>query len=121
MQTVFHHVLPLAMTLYTLFAIYTINMLFGYFFEARSRSHMDSLFGQYVLSPDVFRILGDHIRANVRERGEFQLTTALEQMRHEAGFRAYVVQGRRFDTGLPGAYLETLNAFYGKGERSREG
>jgi adenylate cyclase len=46
------HVLPLAMTLYTLFAIYTINMLFGYFFEARSRSHMDSLFGQYV-PPDL--------------------------------------------------------------------
>ncbi len=48
------HVLPLAMTLYSLFAIYTINMLFGYFFEARSRSHMDSLFGQYV-PPDLVR------------------------------------------------------------------
>jgi len=48
------HVLPLAMTLYTLFAIYTINMLFGYFFETRSRSHMDSLFGQYV-PPDLVR------------------------------------------------------------------
>ena len=48
------HVLPLAMTLYTLFAIYTINMLFGYFFETRSRSHMDSLFGQYV-PPDLVK------------------------------------------------------------------
>ncbi|MEJ2385512.1 MAG: adenylate/guanylate cyclase domain-containing protein [Xanthomonadales bacterium] len=48
------HVLPLAMTLYTLFAIYTINMLFGYLFETRSRAHMDSLFGQYV-PPDLVR------------------------------------------------------------------
>jgi len=48
------HVLPLAMTLYTLFAIYTINMLFGYFFETRSRSHMDNLFGQYV-PPDLVK------------------------------------------------------------------
>lgn len=48
------HVLPLAMTLYTLFAIYTINMLFGYLFETRSRQHMDSLFGQYV-PPDLVR------------------------------------------------------------------
>jgi adenylate cyclase len=48
------HVLPLAMTLYTLFAIYTINMLFGYFFETRSRTHMDSLFGQYV-PPDLVK------------------------------------------------------------------
>ena len=48
------HVLPLALTLYTLFAIYTINMLFGYLFETRSRSHMDSLFGQYV-PPDLVK------------------------------------------------------------------
>jgi adenylate cyclase len=50
------HVLPLAMTLYTLFAIYTINMLFGYLFETRSRQHMDSLFGQYV-PPDLVRAM----------------------------------------------------------------
>ena len=48
------HVLPLAMTLYTLLAIYTINMLFGYLFETRSRTHMDSLFGQYV-PPDLVK------------------------------------------------------------------
>jgi adenylate cyclase len=48
------HVLPLAMTLYILFVIYTINMLFGYFFETRTRSHMDSLFGQYV-PPDLVK------------------------------------------------------------------
>jgi adenylate cyclase len=52
--TVEQHVLPLAMTLYTLLAIYTINMLFGYLFEARSRSHMDSLFGQYI-PPDLVK------------------------------------------------------------------
>ena len=50
------HVLPLAMTLYTLFVIYTINILFGYLFEARSRSHMDSLFGQYV-PPDLVKAM----------------------------------------------------------------
>jgi CHASE2 domain-containing sensor protein len=54
MWTVELHVLPLAMTLYTLFAIYTINMLFGYLFETRSRQHMDGLFGQYV-PPDLVR------------------------------------------------------------------
>ncbi len=48
------HVLPLAMTLYALFAVYTINMLFGYLFETHSRKHMDSLFGQYV-PPDLVK------------------------------------------------------------------
>ena len=50
------HVLPLALTLYTLFAIYTINLLFGYLFETRARSHMDNLFGQYV-PPDLVKAM----------------------------------------------------------------
>ena len=47
------HVLPLAITLYVAArCIYVINMVFGYLFEARSRSHMNDLFGQYV-PPDL--------------------------------------------------------------------
>jgi adenylate cyclase len=48
------NVLPLAVTLYTLIGIYTLNMVFGYLFETRSRSHMDKLFGQYV-PPDLVK------------------------------------------------------------------
>lgn len=48
------HVLPLAITLFTLIGIYTLNMVFGYLFETRSRSQMDSLFGQYV-PPDLVK------------------------------------------------------------------
>jgi len=48
------HALPLATTLYTLLAIYTLNMLFGYLFETRSRQLMDGLFGQYV-PPDLVK------------------------------------------------------------------
>lgn len=50
------HVLPLAMTLLTLLSVYTVNMLFGYLFETRARSHMDSLFGQYV-PPDLVKAM----------------------------------------------------------------
>lgn len=46
------HVLPLATTLLTLFGLYMINMIFGYFFESRTRTHMNELFGQYV-PPDL--------------------------------------------------------------------
>ncbi len=46
------HVLPLASTLIVLFGIYMLNMIFGYFFESRSRTHMNELFGQYV-PPDL--------------------------------------------------------------------
>ncbi len=48
------HILPLAVTLLTLIGIYTVNMVFGYLFETRTRTHMDSLFGQYV-PPDLVK------------------------------------------------------------------
>ena len=48
------HVLPLAMTMYTLSGVYAINMVFGYLFESRSRHTMDGLFGQYV-PPDLVK------------------------------------------------------------------
>ncbi len=46
------HVLPLASTLMVVFGIYMMNMIFGYFFESRSRTLMNDLFGQYV-PPDL--------------------------------------------------------------------
>lgn len=48
---------------------------------------------------------------NVRERGEFQLTSCLDRLRREQGFSGYVVDGRRFDIGLPDAYRRTLIDF----------
>jgi len=54
MWSIYLQVLPLAVTLLTLLGIYGLNMIFGYLFETRSRSQMDSLFGQYV-PPDLVK------------------------------------------------------------------
>ena len=70
-----------------------------------------TIFGQYVIKPALFEYLDEHIRNNVRERGEFQLTSALERLRQEDGFQGLLVEGRRFDIGLPEHYLETLRTF----------
>jgi UTP-glucose-1-phosphate uridylyltransferase/mevalonate kinase len=70
-----------------------------------------TIFGQYVLKPQLFDYLEEHIRNNVRERGEFQLTSALDRLRQEDGFEGLIVDGRRFDIGLPGHYLDTLATF----------
>ncbi len=67
-----------------------------------------SLNGQYVLTPRVFEFLEEHITHNIRERGEFQLTSCLDRVRQEDGFMGYVVKGRRFDIGNPEAYRQTL-------------
>jgi UTP--glucose-1-phosphate uridylyltransferase len=70
-----------------------------------------TVFGQYVIKPRLFDYLDEHVRNNVRERGEFQLTSALDRLRQEDGVLGLVVEGRRFDIGLPEHYLETLRTF----------
>ncbi|MBN1438029.1 MAG: GHMP kinase [Anaerolineales bacterium] len=70
-----------------------------------------TVFGLYIVKPGIFEILEDHIRNNVRERGEFQLTSALDRLRREDGFYGLIMDGTRFDIGLPDAYLESLAAF----------
>jgi len=70
-----------------------------------------TFFGEYVIGPQIFGYLEEHIANNVRERGEFQLTSALDRLRQEQGFHGLVIDGRRFDIGIPESYLETLKAF----------
>jgi UTP-glucose-1-phosphate uridylyltransferase/mevalonate kinase len=70
-----------------------------------------TVFGQYIIKPQIFDYLEEHIRNNVRERGEFQLTSALDRLRQEDGFMGLVMEGQRYDIGLPEYYLETLQAF----------
>ncbi len=67
-----------------------------------------SIFGLYILEPKIFDILGDLIRRSVREKGEFQLTSALELLRQQDKMMGYLIQGQCLDTGLPEAYRETF-------------
>ena len=70
-----------------------------------------AVFGLYVLTPKIFDYLEEHISNNIRERGEFQLTSCLDQLRQEEGMIGYLVKGRCFDTGLPDAYWQTMIDF----------
>ena len=67
-----------------------------------------TVFGQYILKPEIFDFLEMHIKNNLREKGEFQLTSALDRVRQTDGFLGLVMDGRRFDIGLPDYYLDTL-------------
>ena len=70
-----------------------------------------TVFGQYIIKPEIFDFLEENIKNNVRERGEFQLTSALDRLRREDGFLGLMIDGQRFDIGLPDYYLETLQNF----------
>jgi len=73
--------------------------------------HFLTVFGLYVLKPEIFALLGENIRRNLRERGEFQLTACLDLLRRDDGFIGQVMQGKRYDIGNPAAYLAALHAF----------
>lgn len=70
-----------------------------------------TVFGQYIIKPQLFTYLEEHVNNNVRERGEFQLTSALDRLRREDGFMGLMIDGQRFDIGIPDYYLETLRTF----------
>jgi len=70
-----------------------------------------TIFGEYIIKPKIFDYLEENIKNNIRERGEFQLTSALERLRQEDGFQGLIIDGKRYDIGLPQYYLETLQNF----------
>ncbi|MBD1921844.1 UTP--glucose-1-phosphate uridylyltransferase [Microcoleus sp. FACHB-831] len=70
-----------------------------------------AVFGLYVLTPKIFDYLEEHISNNIRERGEFQLTSCIDRLRQDEGVTGYVVKGKCFDTGLPETYRQTMIDF----------
>jgi UTP--glucose-1-phosphate uridylyltransferase len=79
--------------------------------EGMAENQFLCMFGLYVLTPKIFDYLEEHITNNIREKGEFQLTSGLDKLCQEEGMTGYVVKGRCFDTGLPDAYLQTMIDF----------
>ncbi len=70
-----------------------------------------TVFGIYALTPTIFDYLEANIRNNLREKGEFQLTSCLEQVRQAEGMYGYQIKGRCFDTGMPATYYQTFIDF----------
>lgn len=69
------------------------------------------VFGNYVLTPEVFEKLEENIEANIMSRGEFQLTDALDAVRDSSGMIGYRINGQAFDVGTPAAYRSTVEKF----------
>jgi len=69
-------------------------------------------FGQYILLPDLFEYIKYLMDNDLREKGEIQLTNALELARKERGvFYVYETDGERYDTGVPASYANTVTEF----------
>jgi UTP--glucose-1-phosphate uridylyltransferase len=73
------------------------------------------IFGLYVLRPKIFDYLEENISNNIRERGEFQLTSCLDRLRQQEGMTGYVLKGKSFDIGMPDIYRQTIIDFRNQG------
>jgi len=69
-------------------------------------------FGMHLLAPSIYDILGEMIRDNVRDNGEFQLTRAQEIQRQREGYLALeMTSAQRFDFGVPDDFVRSLREF----------
>ena len=65
-------------------------------------------FGMHVFSPGIFQSLEHLIESNLRHNGEIELTAAQEHLRQTSGrYLCAVIQGQRYDTGIPYGLMET--------------
>jgi UTP--glucose-1-phosphate uridylyltransferase len=79
--------------------------------EGMAEDEFLGVFGLYVLTPKIFDYLEENIKNNIREKGEFQLTSCLDRLCQEEGMTGYAVKGKCFDTGMPDVYRQTMIDF----------
>jgi UTP-glucose-1-phosphate uridylyltransferase len=73
----------------------------------------------HLLAPSIYDILGEMIRDDLRDNGEFQLTRAQEIQRQREGYLALeMTAAQRFDFGVPDDFVANITAFR-NGARSR--
>ena len=72
-----------------------------------------SVFGQYILTPEVFQQLADDIKRADEEGSskEIELTSALEAVRSRVGMMGVRLYSQRFDMGNPAALVDTIAKF----------
>ena len=72
-----------------------------------SRAQYLCFFGMHIFPPSIFHALEYHIRTNIRERGEIQLTNAQDLLRSQERYIAAEISGERYDMGVPFGYIQT--------------
>ena len=72
------------------------------------------MFGQYILTPQVFEQLAEDIRNadnNGDKNREIELTAALEAVRQKSGMMGLRLKGRMFDMGNPVALRNCVASY----------
>ena len=69
------------------------------------------VFGQYILTPDVFDQLREDIENTTGSNREIELTSALDKVRERSGMIGIQLHGRMYDMGNFNAFMKCVNLF----------
>ena len=72
-----------------------------------------AIMGRYILTPEIFKLLGQH---NVGSGGEIQLTDAIQKLNQIQPVYAYEFEGERYDVGEKIGFIKTTIEFAMKDE-----
>ena len=70
-----------------------------------------SVFGQYILTPEVFEQLRSDIANAIDSNKEIELTSALDKVREMSGMIGVQLQGHMFDMGNYNAYMKSVKEY----------
>lgn len=66
------------------------------------------VFGEYILTEEVFNVLRKNIKEGKTENGEYQITSVLDEVREKEGMIAFIPSGEMFDVGNKKSYCNTF-------------
>ena len=75
--------------------------------EGLRRNEYLCFFGMQVFTPGIFDCLEYHIKNDIRQRGEIQLTNAQQMLASRERYVAFEAVGERYDMGVPFGFVET--------------
>ena len=79
-----------------------------YYTKIKNEKKYFAVFGEYILTEEVFKVLKEHIENKKLERGEYQITSALDEVREKSGMIAFIPNGEMLDVGNVKAYKNTF-------------
>lgn len=70
-----------------------------------------AIFGQYILTKEVFEALENDVINHNGDSKEIQLTDALNEVNRKCSIKGLLPKGKSYDIGIPQAYVETFRSF----------
>ena len=70
-----------------------------------------SVFGQYILTPEVFEQLREDIENSTDANKEIELTSALDKVKARSGMIGVQLQGKMYDMGNFNAYVNCVSGY----------